>query len=277
MRLRWFAVLLVASLALSGCGSKGDAGPKTGDGAPDDADASALGGISGVVVTPTIQSIQGATVLVVETGQSTLSDIFGRFRFDVEPGTYRLQASAPDHDPAEQTVTVLENKTARPRLQLTSLVAAVPFHQTFQFDGRVAASLGPADGPADPVKDAAGAGACTCSFNLPVARLTVGITVEALWEDSISPGAVAPTEYRYNVTSGTGSAWAAGAGANPLRAHLVEADFTDGFAFRDHAVLEVGLLPDAIWPTIDQSYSLFVTVWEVAGPPEGWSYLNGDR
>lgn len=265
--------VLLLLVALSGCGDSGGDPPATADPAAPPSGT----GISGVVVTTTIQPIPGATVELLDTGASATTDVFGRFRFDVEPGTYRLLATAPDHSTVEETAVVKDNETARVRIRLESQGAAVPFHQTFQFDGRVDASLGPADDPAEPAKQAAGADGCECRFQFPVGRNAVAVSVEALWEDSLSPPEAAPTQFRYNVTSGTGTAWAAGAGPSPLVAHLTEADFTEGFAFADHAVLDLSLLPDAVWPTVDQTYTLFVTVWEVEGPPEGWSYVEGDR
>lgn len=265
--------LVLLLVALSGCGD----GPADAPAAPDPAAPPAGSGISGVVVTPTIQPIPGATVELLDTGASAQTDLFGRFRFDVEPGTYRLRASAPDHSTVEETAVVEDNRTARVRIRLESQGPAVPFHQTFQFDGRVDASLGPADDPAAPAKQAAGADGCECRFQFPVGRLAVAVSVEALWEDSLSPPDAAPSRFRYNVTSGTGTAWAAGDGPSPLVAHLSEAEFTEGFAFADHAVLDLTFLPDAVWPAVDQTYTLFVTVWEVEGPPEGWSYVGGDR
>lgn len=272
MRLLPVAVLLL--VALSGCGDRDGDAPTA---AVDPTAPPSGSGISGVVVTTTIQPIPGATVELLETGDRATTDLFGRFRFDVGPGTYRLLASAPEHSTVEETAVVQDNETARIRIRLESQALAVPFHQTFQFDGRVDASLGPADDPAEGAKQALGADGCECVFQFPVGRSTVAVTVEALWEDSASPPDAAPTQYRYNVTSGTGDAWAAGAGPSPLVAHLGEDAFTEDFVFSDHAVLDVSLLPDAVWPTVDQTYTLFVTAWEVEGPPEGWSYVGGDR
>lgn len=271
--MRLAVVTILTLVALSGC-SDGDDATQT----PLDPGTPPQGsGISGVVVTTTIQPIPGATVESLDTGEVLTTDLFGRFRLDVEAGSYRLRASAPDHSTVEERVVVRDNETTRARIQLQRLTPAGPFHQTFQFDGRVDAGLGPADEGSDPAKQALGADGCECSFQFPVGRNTVALSVEALWDDSLSPPEQAPTQYRYNVTSGTGQAWAAGAGANPLVAHLTSASFSPEFAFSDHAVLDISLRPDAVWPTVDQTYTIFLTLWEVEGPPEGWSYVHGDR
>ena len=271
MRPMRLALLLVLTLALAGCG--GDDAPETGTAEP----APDGGSISGVVVTPAIQPITGATVVLESTGAEQTTDLFGRFRFTgLDPGAYVLSASAPDHEPAKLALHVQDGETARPRIQLTPVRPPAPGKETLSFQGRIESSFGPADEAVTPAKGQVGLDGCTCTFEFAVPRDLVAITVEAFWEDTfqVPEGGPQPA-FRWNLTTPGGHA-AGGSGPTPLHAVATAADFTPEPVFAEQESMTLTLLADAAWPTVQQDYQVFLTLWEVEQPPEGWSFLRGD-
>lgn len=253
---------MVAVIVLAGCSDKPTA-PE------EDTEPATTGSIRGVVVTPTIQPIVGAVVSIDALGTEKQSDLFGRFRFtDLDPGTYVLRVSAERHDPTNLTVQVAAGASARPRVVLDPILPPVVQHTTLEFAGRVPAWLGPAENASQPAQNAAGVAGCQCMFDIPVPRYLVAVTVEAIWEDEIT--APAGTEYQWNLTMDGASA--NGTGSAPLH-DVVRDDDTGTFA----PPMTLTIVPDAMWPTQEQEYEAFVTLWEVEDPPEGWSFIAGDR
>ncbi len=228
-----------------------------------------VGTIRGSTVTPLIQPIAGATVTVEGLG-TTESNLFGGFIFQlVPPGSYRITATAEDHEPSETTVTVTGGEITRPRMILQPILPPVASHDTEPFRGYVNATFGPADDAAGPVKDAAGY-ACICEFTLEGRPGLASITVEATWEDSLQ--GPEPAEFRWTVTLASGNS-TTGTGADPLLVDLRSADLGD----LNETAFTVRLEPSDTWPSYDQSYELFVTRWVVDPAPPGWSFINGDE
>ncbi len=108
-------VLLVAGVALAGCGDKGgkDAGEAAG-GQP--ALKSGKGAISGLVINDVYRPVPGALVLA-SNGLTATSDGSGQFTFlDLEPGAYVLRAQADGHEAAPQSVEVVAGEYAEAEL-----------------------------------------------------------------------------------------------------------------------------------------------------------------
>ncbi|HUR82542.1 MAG TPA: TonB-dependent receptor [Thermoanaerobaculia bacterium] len=73
----------------------------------------AQGHIAGRIMRQDGGGIGGVIVQVIETGDATLSDSNGDFRFDVPPGTYTLQFVAGENVTTENGVSVASGATAR--------------------------------------------------------------------------------------------------------------------------------------------------------------------
>src|SRR5262245_59899784 len=95
-----FVVLLVASIALAGCGGKkGD----DGDGKKTEL-KEGKGAITGVVLDDVIRPVPKALVLLCN-GETVEADGSGQFEFiNLEPGAYVLRATADNHEAAPLTV-----------------------------------------------------------------------------------------------------------------------------------------------------------------------------
>lgn len=146
------AGLLLAALLLSGCaGGKGSDDKKAdelADGAPEIEVTETTGGIRGVVVDDAIRPIKGATVEVLGTDKSMVTDDTGLFAFSgLNAGTYFVKASQALYDQAQQSVEVVAG-VADPvpvKFLLTRVILANPYMTTEKFDGFIACSAGHAE------------------------------------------------------------------------------------------------------------------------------------
>lgn len=259
---RWLVVLFLV-MSLAGCTDDEAPPPATED------SVSTVGAISGVTVSPQIQPIADAQLELVPAGVRTESDLFGRFRFEaIPPGTYTLQAIAEGYTLTNSTMVVQAGETLRPRVVLDPIPDPQPRHDTHEFGGFFQASGGAGTPATGAVLGTAGLGNCTCVFQLPAPAALAGITVEAAWTDTVS-GAEA-TQFRWNLTLDSNRS-ASGAGASPLRANVLDVDIPGGFA--GAASIELRFAPDEEWPTYDQRFEVFVTVWEIDPPPPDFSAL----
>lgn len=269
--MRLLAVLLVLTLALAGCGSK-DAPP-----APVEVEEPEGNGINGVVVTPTIQPIPGARVKLTPGDLEETADLFGRFRFsDLEAGTYRIRAEVDGYEVKQVTIKVTDGETARPRIVMEPILPPVARHATITYNGFIKSNFGQADEPSEPYKETIGMDGCECQFYFSVPRYTHTITLEVIWEDTIAVTDPAPQpEYRWTVSTLSLSHTANGQGPSPILVNL-DADSFGGIDFTDAGAMTLRIQGDENVPTTDQTFQVFVTIWEVEGPPNGWSINNGD-
>lgn len=111
------AALLVASLALAGCGDKGGSDGTGSGGTTTDAPLqSGKGAIAGLVINDVYRPVPGATVLS-SNGLVATSDGAGQFAFtNLEPGAYILRVQADGHEAAPQNVEVVEGEYAEAEL-----------------------------------------------------------------------------------------------------------------------------------------------------------------
>lgn len=269
------AVGIVLLILLAGCSSKDEPTQTVVEEEPEG------NTISGVVVTPTIQPIPGATVRLVQTGDEQKTDLFGRFRFTgLDAGSYILEARAMGHETTKMPLQVREGEVSRPRIQLSPIAPPVERHQTLSFVGFIKSSFGPADEQVEPYKEQLGMAGCDCTFFFTVPRYTVAMTLEAVWtEDSSPPPEAYDIQFHFDLQTLSLSHRAEVVGGSPLHALLTPDSFAgDGpMDFSKAGSMNIQVRADDVWPTTDQSFQIFLTLWEVAQPPDGWSFVEGDR
>lgn len=230
-----------------------------------------MGTVTVTVVTPTIHPIRDAIVTLSPGDREAETNMFGRARFtDLEPGSYQIHASKEGFGENSITVVVHAGKGASPRLILQPTPEPVPRHVTHEFPGFFSAGFGPAHDPGSQSLEDQGYYECVCDFEVEVPPVAVALVIEAMWEDSVQPPQ-AP-EYRWKV------AWenhtVEGQGSSPLRAQVNTTDFPEDFDLASRWV-NVSLRPDGVWPTVDQDFRMYVTVFELTAPQPGWRFVSG--
>ena len=138
-------ILAVLVLVLAGCTSGGGDDPLAGagDDAPQVDATDTTGGIRGVVVDERIVPVQGASITINPGNKSISTDQNGLFAVSgLEPGEYFVKATHPLYNEVQQAATVVAGD-AEPKplkLQLTRVILANPYKETFVFDGFIACS-----------------------------------------------------------------------------------------------------------------------------------------
>lgn len=134
MRILWVSLLVVTAFA--GCADEAGGEP--------DADGPVLdvsedtGGIRGVVVDQSIVPVAGATVTLLSSQESVVTDEKGLFSFSrLDPGTYFLAVQKLLYEGVQTSVDVVAG-VAEPKLlniQIARLTDKTPYIDTVQFDG----------------------------------------------------------------------------------------------------------------------------------------------
>ncbi|HUR62389.1 MAG TPA: carboxypeptidase-like regulatory domain-containing protein [Candidatus Thermoplasmatota archaeon] len=273
---KWVVALLVG-LALAGCAAK----PGSDDPASPCLDCGGMeedkttGTMVGVLVDDAVRPVPGGTVRLPD-GSSARTGPQGDFQFgSLAPGSYLVAANATGFLPASSVVQVEAGKEVHARLQLAKAVAVKPSHQTLKFKGTVQASAGLATTAADRL--AGGLTTCTCAFPFASTGPLVSILVEAVWED-VLPDPAGPTKYNWEVLVDGNDARAAGQGPSPIRHEVQRLDFSNrSFDFGAHPDYTLHVYPDAVWPTVNQEYQAFVTLWYLERPPADFSIVKGSE
>lgn len=108
--------LLMASLALAGCGDKGGDGTGDGGTSTNPPLQAGKGAISGLVINDVFRPVPGATILS-SNGLVATSDASGQFTFtNLDPGAYVLRIQADGHEGAPQSVEVAAGQYAEAEL-----------------------------------------------------------------------------------------------------------------------------------------------------------------
>ena len=271
--MRWLPVLGVTTALLAGC--LAEPGPSVEPDPPDFCSCPGdwfYGTIEGVVMSPAVVAIAGATIAVQGTAITATADDKGKFvTADLEPGWYFLEVSAPEFRSSQIAVQVEPSVVAKAIVMLPHEAALRPYHLTQQFNGDMQTHGTSASSVLDPVLQDVGASVCDCEWDVPLDQPPAEIVIEGSWEDSV-PGATGAQEYYleffdYNFND-----------------CLLGTDQSTGFRYNittacqfDKERYRVALTGPQFWLAVQQDYELFVTVFYGASAPSTWSFLEGDR
>jgi len=202
-------------------------------------------------------------LLDVEAGHAT--DDKGRFAFlDLKPGTYVLQATAPDHLPLRLSVDVAPGQFAKPAVVLERVKPA-PYSTVFHFDGyQDIGTLGFAL-------------SCYCDFEDDMAfeGLEAAVLEAQAYESSPLPFlAGAGFEWQLESWDADGnSAYALDSynyGESPLRADLAADDFAPEAV---HWALHIA--PDSGLADFQQAFDGYLTLFYYGPAPDGYTAYAG--
>ncbi len=257
---------MLLAVGLAGCSDSSSPEPPSNLPPPKQVQTNgSLGAISGVVVSPTIVPIAGANLSITGSDHIATTDENGLFAFEgLEPGTYFIAAIAEGHLAVQQNVEVQAGKVANPRLMLPFDTSPKPYHQSYQFNGRMTVSdfygvyvltdtLGNND-------------LCTCIFEFSASPGPATVVVEGIWESS-TPRAEEHDMYWeiWTESSGTQSTW----GSSPTLWHV------DGSVFGKDTDWTMQI-SSGEQPDIEQEFEGFVTFFYIDPAPAGWSLVAGD-
>lgn len=144
--MRGIAFLATAAFLLAGCSGAGDEPTSTVDPFAEAPDlASGKGLIRGLVLTPGLVPVKGATVELPTFAPNQTTDENGAFVFsDLEPGTYFLKVSKPGWTPLQQSAEVVANEQEPPILKIAieRIPGAEPRALTLRLNGYISCSIG---------------------------------------------------------------------------------------------------------------------------------------
>ena len=274
---------MLFAVALAGCAEEAAPAPAETPDVPQGADVETgpdSGAISGVVVDAAILPVEGVRLTIAGTEDATITDALGQFIFeDLEPGTYFLQANATGYFGTQTSVDVVAGEVTKPRIQLLPDFKAVPTHYTLEHHGVVAFNGAVTGALLNIVLEELYGDnpTCSCSMEFSTAgQDTKTLVVEALWEDSIEyPNG--PTDLYLEVfpaelDDGTDDIQG-GFLTSPLYRHYpIELWGED----ETNTEWNVRLSGSGYFVQLEQEYELWVTVFNNAPAPEGWSFVAGD-
>ena len=234
------------------------------------------GAIRGLVLTPTIVPIEGATVTATPGGLTTTTNVDGAFTFgDLEPGTYFLEATKLGFNKTQSSVQVVagDDRPDIVKLVLPENPSALPFTELRQWDGylQCGAGLGPA-GSTNPC-------AVADSDNVRVFEAGGGpvdlVQIEMVWEgtnvfgDSLSVGLLRP---------GTLSNFAGADSASPAIFQVGGEQMIEELG-DDYTEYTARVFPgtnngEGVSVVLEQRFTVFATNFYGFEPDEGWSFVE---
>lgn len=295
---------LLFCLMLAGCAE--ELGPLEADGnePPEVVATESTGGIRGVVVDQAILPIEGATVTVLGTDLTAMTDVDGAFVFSgLAPSTYFVEAMHPFYD-RQQTSTEVKANVAQPpavKIQLQRLISQEPYMSLASYSGYIFCSANIVgayseecgEGIGNPLDDGQRIGK---NPNNEAGQewfvdsdLINHMVVEQVWDPSLEVSVSGGGQFRTFLSVNwvcdpfCGSDYGFGqvVSNSPLRGEInrtqIEgaADKLDGittdtrFTTFTYAADNPGLI-------LEQPYEQFVASFYVLPAPEGWSFVAGD-
>ncbi len=260
------AMLLVAAVLLAGCSdasSTHDDPPALKPVEPDLAD------IQGVVVDEALRPVANATVQLMAQEATTTTNAKGGFTFSqLQPGLVTMRASAPGYLPVQASVDLVAGEVATPKLLLPIDASAVPYQELHHWQGFIELSASLATFATDLVLESVlNQSLCRCTFVFDVDEQPNAYVYEVYLEENLPDGPTGPSEYYWELI-GSAADGEIESSFDPIPIYQV----IDGSAFpEERTQITARVTGSAFWPSLQQEYTLFVTVFYRADPPAGWS------
>ena len=277
-----FVLLALATVALAGCSGQGGQQEPTIVLAEVDNSAT-RGSISGVVVDDAIRPLAGVNLTLLGRERNATTDGDGLFVFeDLDPGLYTVSASAYRADDGrlfigmQTTAEVVAAETSKVRIVLPNDPTPQPYHQTYKWDAYDEVTLGVVDGGYEIIRtgfanDTLPPLCDACAFFFHPEGPADTFLLEAVWEDSIADATGEATSYYWVLEDVDGEAdYSDDYCSSPCHVPI------DGSGYENVTTLSISMYPDENWVAYQQRWTMFMTVWYLAPPPEGWSVVNGD-
>lgn len=274
--MKWWVPLMLIGLA--GCASEAPEEADTLNGQPvafeEVATTAELGGITGVIVDPTVMPAAGIEVTLVGPELTTTTSEEGTFSFsDLAPGLYILQANGTGFLETQSSADVQAGEVTKVKMVIPIDTSPQPFHETFKFDWFDSAGQPLVDFAIDLFVGGGAPRACDqCEWTIVTSAPAETLVIEAQWEDSPAPPPHKDSEFYWTIEpTADSSDYESDYFYSPGLAHI------NGNRWGDHMEFFLMMAAEEEWVVVDQAAEVFVSFFYVDEAPEGWSFIAGDR
>lgn len=261
MRKTALVLVIITVVLLAGCGKKENPSPTASTPAT-------FGTVEGRVLDDASAAVTGASVRVLLTPLSVPTDAEGAYRIENVPsGTIRVVASGDGYTSQTKTAQLDANRKITLNFVLEAVPTLEPRVETKQFSGTIlcgffAGASCPQDPQADPEQTAV-------VHPFDVAFDLRGIVFELQWDE---PASGVNTNLAYDVHAaspdGCGARYNGTVGPSILRLEVLE-----GFPVSGGNQCVV-VRPPGDQATVQQTYTMYVTLFYHAPPPPGFSAIS---
>jgi hypothetical protein len=275
---KWSAVAVLGVLLLAGCA---DGNATEAEVLPEAFNevvvTSTTGAIRGIIISEAIVPIPDATVTLIATNTTQVTNQDGAFVFSgLEPGSHFLSISKPGYFTMQTSTEVVPGVEDPPivKVQLTIDIANQPFTELLQWAAFLQCGFSvPMVGSVNP---------CALADSDNVHEFPFGanrtpdlVQVEAVWEGTQPLGNYLSMGF-YDPDS-LASNWKSVDGSSPLIVNATAAEITDALTEdADKTIVRVfpGTGPDGTNPVLvlNQRYDIYVTHFYGFVPRAGWSF-----
>lgn len=257
------SLCLLLAAAFSGCvefvdGSQADldAAAAEADKALADYQAKA-GHIAGTVTAFDGTILSGATVDLVGTTHSAVTDDLGEFAFiDLVPATYTVRAAADGYLDTQQEMAVEAGAFTRPTLKLEAVPEAEPYYEVYSMYGFSEMAFGPLG--IMPFY-------CDCDMEVGVNEDLSEVILEAEMESSQF---LAPDAFEYWIEAEETSY--AGEGYNPMYVQIPGEEFSD----TEWLWVHVQPSSSSLGASMQQAFTVYLSLFYLEPAPEGWTAFD---
>lgn len=268
----WPLGCMVVLALLAGCAGAADDGTTVALGDGSEIVLAEEGALSGVVVDEAIRPLPRVNVTVLGQGITTATDDSGLFIVaDLLPGLYTLAVNLTGYLPTQTTAEVKLGETAKVRIVLPTDTTPKPYHTTLKFDGfnQAGNSLvsqayelfvnGTAGVPYD---------SCQCQFSYTLERPADTHIVEVAWDPSVQNPAGGSSGY-WAIWDEDGGDYQDDGCGNPCLGRI------DGFFPPESQRFRIDIWLDSDWVQVNQSFTVYLTLFYNGAAPADWSFVAG--
>ncbi len=270
---RCWVVAIALALCLSGCASDN---PSDDHDPPPKVETAGFADLKGIVVDAAVRPVANATVELVGAGNvtpsgatTTTTDAGGVFWFrQLEPGLATVRATAPGFLAVQASLILEVDKVAQTTLVLLADAAQTPYQTLHHWQGFIEASASIATFAVDLFAEAfLNQSLCRCTFYFNVDEQPAAYVYEVYLDENLPAGPAGESDYYWElIGSAQDSEIINGYAKIPIY-QVIEGD-----AFPpDRMNITARVTGPAFWPSYQQDYDLFVSVFYREAPPTGWS------
>ncbi len=260
------ALALVLAILLSGCSQDSAGGEHSPP--PVTAVTPDLADVRGVVVDEAVRPVANATVELAGHGLNTTTDSQGVFHFDrLPPGLATVRASAPGFLASQATVDLVGGKVAAVKVLLMTDPSMVGYQTLHHWQGFIEVSGSLATFAVDLFAQGfLNQSLCQCTFFFTIDEQPAAYVYEVYLAENLPAGPLGNSSYYWELIAS-----AADSEIESAYDEIPIYQVINGTVFpEEREEITARVTGPALWPSFQQEYDLFVTVFYRVPPPDGW-------